>query len=87
LDPQRTRVRCQPGAGQVGAEIALLLAAGDEPLDAGHGLVVVAADASGGQIALGGGQQAAVLGQDRPGGADQARQCLGGCAVVDRLGL
>jgi hypothetical protein len=74
---QAVEGRHQPGPGQVDAKGALGLAAGDEPLHPGHGLVVVAADAGRRQVTLRGGQQAGVLVDDPPGRADQPGQRLG----------
>src|SRR6266545_740470 len=74
----------QPGARQVGTELPLVLAAGDEPLDAGHGLVVVLADADGAEVPLRGGEPAAVLVEHPPGRADQAGHGVGGGTAVDR---
>jgi hypothetical protein len=58
----------EPGTGQVGAEVALVLAAGDEAFDTGHGLGVVVADAGRRQVAFRRGEQAAVMVHDPPGG-------------------
>jgi short chain dehydrogenase len=56
----------QPVAGHVGAEGALVLAAGDEALDAGQHLGVALAEADGTQVTGGGDHQAPVAVENFP---------------------
>jgi len=67
----------QPVAREVGAEVAVLLAAGDEVCHPGEDAVVVPAELGRREIALGGDSEPAVLVQDPPGRANELAEGVG----------